>query len=358
MDIYKNFVSGTLASNGNQRILRSSRKNAVRTGCVFIRVSAGGEYEYTFAFSDAIDSTFGNGNDSHCNDLCTGWKINSLQYAVTSGAASADVKCAEFAPLYFGGEKSAAVNGIINTDPVRINVQKDAYICLKICFSGKKVPYHHESTIALFRKAGRGWKESPELPVPVFTGVKRQVKRRVGFIGDSITQGCGTTKNGYKQYAAVAAQKLGEDFAFWDMGLGYARGSDAATDGGWLNRAKQNDITCVCFGVNDILQGHDADTVKKDLETIVDRLKEAGVKVILQTVPPFDYDEKNTETWLEINRYIKSELREKADAVFDTSEILSADGVDTPRSKYGSHPNDEGHRVWGEKLAETIKIVV
>ncbi len=355
MELYKAFVSNTLASNGNQRIMKSARPGAVKTGCAFIKVFAGGEFDHVFAFSDVTDSTFGNGDDSRCNDLCEGWKIHSLEYAVTSGADKRDIRGAKFMPLFFGGKRDTAVNGVTVTDPVRIAAAKNSYICLKISFSGKKVPYHHESTIALFRRRGCGWTASPELPVPVFTGVKRNVKSRVGFIGDSITQGCGTTKNGYKQYAAVIADKLGEEYAFWDMGLGYARGSDAASDGAWLLRAKQNDITCVCFGVNDILQGHDAETVKKDLEKTVELLKAAGVKVILQTVPPFDYDAEHTKTWLEVNSFIKTELCKKADAVFDTSEVLGADGVDTPRSKYGSHPNDEGHRVWGEELALTIK---
>ena len=100
-----------------------------------------------------------------------------------------------------------------------------------------------------------------------FHGRSAAGKARIAFIGDSITQGCGTTYNGYKQYAAVAAGRLGEDYAFWDLGLGYARGSDAATDGIWLYKAKQNDLVSVCFGVNDILQGHSAGEVKKECKS-------------------------------------------------------------------------------------------
>lgn len=354
MDIFKNYVSNTLAANGNQRILKP--RPGVHEGMQFIKIFAGGEYEYVFAYSDRIDSTFGNGDDSRCNDACGGWTIHALEYAVMENASPDEAEQNGFRPLFFGGQSAAEVKGgeLVFTDPVKISVKKDAYICLKISFEGKRIPYHHESTVALFRKNADGWFACPEVPLAVFTGVQRQVKARIGFIGDSITQGCGTTYNGYKQYAAVVSERLGKDYAFWDMGLGYARGSDAATDGIWLYKAKQNDLVSVCFGVNDILQGHSADEVKKALETIVDKLKEAGVKVLLQTVPPFDYDEKNTKTWREINRFLKTELCKKADAFFDTSSVLSADGVDTPRSKYGSHPNDEGHEVWGSILADIL----
>lgn len=358
MDIFDTCVSNTLAANGNQRILKPSP--GVHEGLQFIKIFTGGEYGYVFAYSDRIDSTFGSGDDSRCNDACGGWTIRALAYTVTKNADPDEAEANGFRSLFFGGRTETQVKGdeLTFTDPVKISADKDAYICLKISFEGERVPYHHESTVALFCKEKNAWKASPEVPLAVFTGVQRQVKARIGFIGDSITQGCGTTYNGYKQYAAVIAERLGEDYAFWDLGLGYARGSDAATDGIWLHKAKRNDIVSVCFGVNDILQGHSADEVKKDLETIVVKLKEAGVRVLLQSVPPFDYDEKNTKTWLEVNRFLKTELKKKADTFFDTSTVLSADGVDTPRSKYGSHPNDEGHEVWGTVLEDVLKAIL
>ena len=135
-------------------------------------------------------------------------------------------------------------------------------------------------------------------------GVDRKAQKRIAFLGDSITQGIGTSVNSYAHWNAVFAEKLGSDYSYWNLGLGYGRADDAASDGIWLFKAKQNDIVFVCFGVNDILQGYNADEIKKNLQLIVDKLHEAGIVVIVQTVPPFDYSPEHQIIWDNVNNFI------------------------------------------------------
>ena len=357
-DIFKNYVSATLASNGNQTFFFPENESEILTGMVFIKIYKGGKFNFIFSYSGVIDSTFADGNVSRCNDICKGWKIHSLRAAA---ADSCDPDIAEklnFKTVTFNGKSSVTVDkDLIFSDPVEINAEKDSYICLKTEFSGYCVPHHEESIIVLFRK-NNNWEASSKVPVPVFTGIDRTVRKRIAFIGDSITQGIGSDFNSYKHYAACTAVLLGGENSYWDLGLGFARGSDAASDGIWLEKAKQNDIISVCFGVNDILKNHTEEELKKDLKTIVEKLKKAGLKVIIQTVPPFDYDSRNAEIWRNVNKYIRTELSETADAVFDNNPILCEDGKDSPKAKYGGHPNNTGHRLWAEALAECIKNII
>ncbi len=352
----ENYVSNTLASNGNQTFFEAN-ENEIQTGLVFIKVYKGGSYKYRFAYSGIIDTTFADGSESKCNDICPEWKIHSLDVAVTDSCKAENADKLQFLPLTFSGKKSVTVDGdkVILTDDAEINADKGSFICLKMTFSGKKIPCHKESIIASFVKQNNEYILSPLLPFPVFTGVKRNTRLKIAFIGDSITQGIGTEFNSYKHYASLVAENLSDEYAFWDLGIGFARGSDAASDGIWLEKAKENDIVSVCFGVNDIFKGHSENEIKKDIETIVSKLKESGSSVILQTVPPFDYDEKYAEIWQNVNHFIKTELVKKADFIFDNVPVLSKNGLDSPASKYGSHPNNDGNAVWAEKLTPVIK---
>lgn len=359
MNIFDKYVSNTLASNGNQSFMLRSNADAPSTGIAFIKVYKGGEFNWIFGWSDVMDSTFADGSKSRCNEVYP-WKINSLEAAVTDDCNPYSASKKEFIPITFEGKTEKIIDGgkITFSDSAKIKAEKNQYICLRIKFSGRKVPCHPESQIALFRKQGFLWKASPETPLPVFSGVERKAEKKIAFLGDSITQCIGTTFNSYRHYASLIAEELGDRYAFWDMGIGFARGADAATDGIWLSRAKQNDLVTVCFGVNDIYKNYSAGEIKASLMKTVLLLKEAGAKVVIQSIPPFSYEGETLKTWLEVNKYIKEEIAPRADAYFDTVKILSADGCDSPEPKYGNHPDDNGHSAWAKELLPVIKNLI
>ena len=121
--------------------------------------------------------------------------------------------------------------------------------------------------------------------------------------------------------------------------------------------AKQNDIVFVCYGVNDIIHGYSADAIKKNLQTIVDKLHERGIRVIMQTVPPFDYSEEYRIEWQEVNNFIKHEIK-NVEVVFDCVKCLAKNNHEPHMAKYGGHPNSEGCKVWGEALFEAVAEVI
>jgi len=361
MRYFDRYTSASTAGSGNQHFFRTESPEEVCTARAFYRLSVTGTYGFSLLFSNTIDSTYANGAVSHKNRLCDEWEILGGRVAV-SGEAYMDrmAEPRDFLPLTFGGraEKTVAPGEFFVTDAFSLSVKEGDYLCVELTFRGKEIPYHEEAQIPVFRWRNGAWVHDRRMPLPGMIGCDRPVRARIGFIGDSITQGCGTVPNSYTHYAARLAPMLGEDYSYWDLGLGYGRANDAASDGAWLYKARQVDVITVCYGVNDLLQGFPLEVIKKDLGTILRTLKAHGLTVILQTVPPFDYGEYHAGLWRELNRYIKEELAPEADGVFDVVPILGREEPEAHLSRYGSHPDGEGHRLWAEALAPFLRDVI
>jgi len=160
--------------------------------------------------------------------------------------------------------------------------------------------------------------------------------------------------NSYTHWNAVLSEKIGGEYSFWNVGIGFARASDTASDGAWLYKAKHGDIIVCCIGANDILQNQPDEQVRRDVCKTVDYLARDGRTVVLQTIPPFEYAPHHIPVWEKVNEMIKTELPSKVAMVFDVGEAIGQDGV--PHAPiYGGHPNGEGCRIWGEKLYAAMK---
>ena len=348
MNYFDRFVSNTLAGSANQSFFYGDCEK-VTTGRVFYKLYKGGKFNYSLLFTNIIDSTFQDGLHSHRNLVCDEWEMVSLKVGVTKDATPEN--CESLTDVTFDGKKSKSVmpGEFFATDEFEISAEKGDYLCVEIDFKGKMIPYHYEINIPTFIKNSDGWVRSAKMPVSSMVGCERNPKLKVGFLGDSITQGIGTEMGSYDHWNARLADMIGADYSYWNLGIGFARANDAATDGAWLFKAKQMDAVAVCFGVNDILHAHSAEQVKEDLKIIVNKLHDAGCRVLVQTVPPFDMNEEEEKTRMEVSRFILNEL--KADAVFDNNPILA----DKNRAIYGGHPDAEGCRKWAEALCPVMK---
>lgn len=348
MKYFDEFVSNTLAGSSSQSFFDGDTKN-VMTGKVFYKIFVGGTYDYSLLFTNITDSTFSDGSHSHRNMICDEWEIESAAVCITK-SANADAE-GKMIQITFEGKKSKMVmpGEFFSTDPVSLTADKGDYLCLEINFKGKMVPCHWEIIVPTFRKKDGIWEPAKEVPVPSMIGVKRTPSLKVGFLGDSITQGIGTEMDSYTHWNARLAEMCGEENSYWNMGIGFGRADDAATDGAWLFKAKQMDAITVCFGVNDIFRGFDAEKVKENLQTIVKRLGSASCRVLVQTIPPFDFDEEQEKIRREVNKFILTEL--DADETFDVDPVL-ADGS---RAVYGGHPDAEGCEKWASALYPVFK---
>ena len=199
------------------------------------------------------------------------------------------------------------------------------------------------------------WVPDKRVPVPGMVGCDRKVSARIGYFGDSITQGIGTVPNAYTHWCALVAEALGENYSHWNLGLGYGRGQDAATDGAWMYKARHVDAAVVTFGSNDVGRGRTVAEMKADFTSIVDQLHAAGVKVFLQTLPPFDWKDEYLERWLAINDWLKHELAPRTEGFLDVAPLLADGTRGVGMSKYGKHPDEAGCFIWAEVLTTKMK---
>lgn len=350
----ENYTSNTLAGTSVQSYFTPQGKLAAYA---FYKPFSAGEFDYSFLFTNTVDSTYSDGSLTKCNDPCGEWKIFDCKVIICNDVNAAlngsYDKSKEFV-LTFGGspEKKVLPNETFYTDSVKLNVTENEYICIKTVFEGKNIPCHIENKILTYSDDGNGVKADKYVPLPSMIGVKRHVKNKIAFWGDSITQGIGCKEDSYAHYTAVCAEILGNEYSFWNLGIGFGRAADAATNGAWADKVKTCDTVIVCFGVNDLYKIGDYEKIKTSYDRIIGILK--GKRVIFQTIPPFDYPDNLCEIYLKLNDYIRKELSKKVYAVFDETPYLS-DSENPFAAKYGGHPDEIGCKLWGERLADFLR---
>ena len=368
MNYFNKYYSNSIAGSANR--LSCDYTDGKVCARIFYRLTEGGTYDYSLIFSNINDSTYDAGVEGYKNKIYGEWIIHSMRLAVCPrdlfpvpfGPEGVHVpldcdRMGELIPVTFNGSavKHVAPGEFFTTDPVTLTAGKGEYLCVEITYEGKDVPAYDEWLIPVYVLRGGEWMLDKKVPVPGMIGATLAKKPRVAFIGDSITCGCGTAPNAYENWSALVAEKLGDAYACHNLGIGYGRAEDFASGGAWFYKAKHNDFAVVCFGVNDILQGRSEDNIISDITSCVRRLKGAGVRVLLQTVPPFDYAEELRGMWERINNYIKTELALEVDGVFDNVPFLCADAEHPYAAKYEGHPNREGCIVWAENLYARLK---
>lgn len=352
------FVSATVDGSGNQNCFCPASPEMPVTGRVFYRLFMGGTYAFSALFSDGMDTTYGAGGFSRAGQKLGGWRIISARMGVAARAEPAafdEPGCMQ--AVTFDGKTGRVVapGDVFRSDPVRLNGKKGGWLCLETTVQGVRIPCHPETLLPSFARTDRGWVPSSNVLFAGQIGCDRPAALRIGFLGDSITQGIGTAPHACQHWCARLAERLGQKNAYWNLGLGFARASDAALNGTWMDKARQNDGVFLCLGVNDLLQGASAETVLRDLEKTVELLHEAGTAVFLQTVPPFDYEGEARAAWLRVNEVLRGVLAGKTEGFFDNVPVLCADDDAPWRARYGGHPNAEGCAAWAAALEEKAR---
>ena len=338
----KIYVSNTTASGANQFFFTSSPDKR-HTCRVFYRVEQAGTYLYALFFANRLDSTYADGSAGQANLPCEPWVIHALRLAPCDGVTEGDLPFVTVA-------REVTVEDSYTTAPMELTV--DGYLCVEMTFSGTMIPYHEETLLPILEKTSSGWKSTKRMPLPGMVGILREVKKRIGYVGDSITQGIGTPVDSYTHWNALVSKRLGNSYAYHNLGIGYARAHDLASMGAWMDKAMANDVIVLCLGANDILQGYPEEQIKKDLYALVTAFKAAGKTLLLQAVPPFEYAPCQLEVWEQVNAYLQETLAPLADGFFDPATVLTSDGK-TPL--YGGHPNETGCALWAEALYPKIK---
>ena len=366
MSYFKTYVSNTYAGSANQHVFAMNEGDVCKSR-IFYKITSSGEYKYSLLFSSIVDGSFR--RIGKPNTICDEWKIHAARVgrcvdfpeekSVCEISLDDDLNVTWLDKLTFDGEKDYTPDGgeLFCSDPLTLYFEKGDHLCVELTFSGAVLPYHPEIQVPSYVFKRGVWEYSVETPVPCMIGCNRKVEKRVAFVGDSITQGCGAGINSYKHWNATLSSLLGDKNGYWNLGIGYGKVSDAASDGVLMFKALQNDIVFVCYGVNDINSGKDADTIVSELHSVVDELREHSCRVFLQTVPPFDYPEERRIVWEEVNRRIKCEFTDKTELVFDCVPILGKENA-PHMAKFGGHPDAEGCTLWANALYDAVKDIV
>ncbi len=339
-------------SSCNYALKSADGKPERRTFRGSYKIQQFGELEYKFFFSNNVDSTFSGGSHSYRDMPTESYKIISASVGTSKSPAGLG-KIADFKPLTFDGkaERDVAAQEMFWSDAITVNVPDGYYLVFEwtVEYTVIAATNSENASCLLYDDSTGRIASAQSAPMPAMIGAKRGNALRVAFIGDSITMGIGAGAGTHKFWAAQITEMAGTDISFWNLGLGYARADDAANSPAWLEKAKNNDVVVICFGVNDINSGpykysgqRTAQQITDDINTIATTCKQAGCDVIIFSTPPYTYSSTaKVQVWKELTVKLKELAEAQGYGFFDFAAVLGKpDDPSTPA--YGGHPNVQG----------------
>lgn len=358
--MFKKYVSNTSLALGTSYLIEST--NGIKGYRIYVKPTVYGKFKWRFFFINSVNSTYGLGEVAHANVSGGSWKIHKATIGI-SASLDKDDEIKNVTKVTYNGSESKCVSPDEHfwSDEIDFEIN-DGYIVWEWDLEGENIPSMPEDIYTAYSVQDGKWAHEWNRPAPCLFGVERPYKKRIAFLGDSITAGCGTKKDGYEMWVARIADELKDEYAVWNLGLGFGRGSDCATDGSWLYKAKQYDIAVITYGVNDIKSGEygkgkpsSAGEIVSWAEAMATSLQNAGVEVIISTIPPFSYNERERWEWRCANLGLKLLAKRLGARVYDIASSLESEPYkgDYP---YGDHPNGEGCRIAFEKFKQTFII--
>lgn len=134
--------------------------------------------------------------------------------------------------------------------------------------------------------------DRPARPKSILESIRQGRIRRIDFLGDSITQGCGyvSRQEGYPDLLLDKMKQLtGHDrFRIYNHAVGGATAAGGAGRLHWCeHEPSPPDLSFVMFGLNDVYLSGSEDDYAHHLGTMMNRLKRLGSEVVLLGPTPF-----------------------------------------------------------------------
>jgi lysophospholipase L1-like esterase len=362
---FATFFSGTALAVPAQQVI-AGMGPYVNTYRTYAKPRVAGAANWRFWVSNTTDSTYGSGPPMP-NVPGGVWRIEAASVGDGGTGPVGSVVAGTSVPVTFGGaaSKDVAPGERFWSDPVALDVPDGHLLAFTWALSGAAAgpgpTYTHQSITTSYyngsmnvaaEEAATDFFASTDVEVaPHMFATDRPVTTRLCFLGDSITQGVGSSRNAYSFWVAKIADGLDPSIGVWNLGSGWARAADAASDGAWLWQAKQCTEVAVILGVNDIASDHvGATQLLGYLTTIVTLLKQHDpiTKVILFTVPTFNFTGDAYTAWKTVNDTIRASPPAGVDRVFDVAAVLSQPAPNDGLVQVGlsggadAHPNDAG----------------
>lgn len=353
--MFRTYPSNVSLSTSHNHVIESTPARRF-TARAYLRCVSSDVEKWRFWFSNAVDSTFADGEIAWPNRLGGAWKIHSARIGdggkAFYGERGVAPEVTGWTEVRFDGQagREIAPGETFWSDEATFSLPEGHFLVWEWEIEGCEIPCTMDSQALCYTGPDAEHLSCDTFcPMPDLFGAQREVKNRIVFWGDSITQGCGTNTNQYGSWVPKIADGLGKDFSVWNIGLGYARGSDAATCGVWMDKALTADTVCMAFGTNDLGsgsyrrgRGDTAEEILATMETLIVKLKENGVRVILFTPPPFCFTQQTYENWKKLQEAYPDFAREHGVELFDFEASLDAEPPYGNICQYGAHPDCRG----------------
>jgi lysophospholipase L1-like esterase len=287
-------------------------------------------------------------------------------------------------PLTFAGASSVAIppGGEVTSDPAPLQVRAQQDVAVSLYLPGTMVPIsrHTNARVTSFLTAPMAGNHAAEETATNFTVTTTSMywvaavdvlagdkASAIVCLGDSITDGTGSTIDGYDRWHDFLALRLlmesKDQRATVNEGIGGNRinpggASPAAVerlDRDVLSRAGASHV--IFFeGTNDIANGATSAQVIAGSQEIIDRVKAAGLKIIGVTMIPRHnaaWTPQMTQYRREVNDWIRNHA--EFDAVIDFDKVVrDPDNPDLINPIYDLgdhiHPNPYGYLIMGQSI--------
>ena len=311
-------------------------------------------------------------------------EIKSVYIADTDGGKAIDAKTAKY--LTFNGSRSVTIEPgkAVYTDVAQYKLKPLQRLSVTISYGNTpvKATTHRGSRTTSYLAQGEVAPKAGFAEVETFEHwysiaaleVEAPASTRcIACLGNSITDGRGTTTDAQNRWTDVLAEQLGGKVAVINLGIGgncVISGGLSAPASERFDRdilAQQGVTDLVIFeGVNDLsgIKDDGAETVRmltKFYRLFAKKAKEKGMRVYGGTIMPFKnsfaYSETHEKARQEVNQWIRT--APDYDGVIDFDKA-TADPKD-PEALMESlqsdwlHPNADGYKVMGECAAKAFK---
>lgn len=311
-------------------------------------------------------------------------EIKSVYIADTDGGKAIDQKTAKF--LTFNGSRSVTIEPgkALYTDVAQYKLKPLQRLSVTISYGNTpvKATTHRGSRTTSYLAQGEVAPKAGFAEVETFEHwysiaaleVEAPASTRcIACLGNSITDGRGTTTDAQNRWTDVLAEQLGGKVAVINLGIGgncVITGGLSAPASERFDRdilAQQGVTDLIIFeGVNDLsgIKDDGAETVrwlKKFYRLFAKKAKEKGMRVYGGTIMPFKnsfaYSETHEKARQEVNQWIRTAPDYDGVIDFDKATADPADPEALMENLQSDwlHPNADGYKVMGECAAKAFK---
>lgn len=311
-------------------------------------------------------------------------EIKSVYIADTDGGKAIDQKTAKY--LTFNGSRSVTIEPgkALYTDVAQYKLKPLQRLSVTISYGNTpvKATTHRGSRTTSYLAQGEVAPKADFAEVEKFEHwysiaaleVEAPASTRcIACLGNSITDGRGTTTDAQNRWTDVLAEQLGGKVAVINLGIGgncVIRGGLSAPASERFDRdilAQQGVTDLIIFeGVNDLsgIKDDGAETVrwlKKFYRLFAKKAKEKGMRVYGGTIMPFKnsfaYSETHEKARQEVNQWIRTAPDYDGVIDFDKATADPADPEALMENLQSDwlHPNADGYKVMGECAAKAFK---